>query len=427
MPELAELVEKRNHCKALQDAMFAVDDQAGEGEKRDYTQVKTINGEDVSKISTLAKCEKVRKINDELVDLMKDLDTMVAAENALKAAKAQRSNGGSQKAYDGIEHPTASGGYKSFGEQIIESKWYQEFKAAGGASNPMAPGSILKYGVRDLQMKTLFQTSAGLAPESTRTGLLVDAVTRPIQVMDLFPTTPTGQDTFKYLLETTRTHSAAEKAEATAFAESTFVLTEQSQGVEKITDSVPTTDEQLADAPIVSGYLSGRIEFGLRQRLDNQLINGDGSTPNLKGVLNHAISEQALSTDDKFTNAKKAITLVRVTGRAFPSAFVYHPNDWQEIVLQQTTDGIFIMGNPALTPADRLWGLRVVEADVIAEGTGLVGDFMNFSLLVEREGIDIRTGFVNDDFTKGRVTLRGTLRVAVVVTRPTAFCKMTGI
>ncbi len=418
---MTELVEKRNRLKSLQDAMGAVFTAAGKD--IDFTKVETINGEDFKGKSTVEKAEKIRAMNDEMADLGTDVDSLVAAEKALKAA---RRTPDVPEVGDKITHPDQlKGRPKSFGDQVVASDWYKHVKQHGakGESDPVGQ---LKYGVAE--MKTLFQTTAGLAPESTRTGLIVDAVTRPIQILDIIPTTPTGQAAFVYLEETTRTHAAAEKAEAAAYAESTFALTERSSTVRKITDSIPVTDEQLADEPVVNGYLSGRLEFGLRQRLDGQLITGDGTPPNLTGILNVAgIQTQAKGGDPTFDTAMKALTLVRVTGRAVPNAFIMHPNDWETLVLTRTADGIYILGNPQNQTTNRLWGLLVVVSDAITENTGLTGDFANFSILAERQGVQVRTGFVNDDFTKGRVTMRGDLRVAFAVTRATAFCTMTGI
>src|SRR3546814_19347472 len=103
--------------------------------------------------------------------------------------------------------------------------------------------------------------------------------TRPIQLRDIIPVAQTGQDTIKYMEETTRTHAAAEKAEGAAFAESTFAFTERTSPFQKVTDSLPVTDEQLEDVAFMSSSITGRLPFGIRQRLDCHSFTGDGPTP----------------------------------------------------------------------------------------------------------------------------------------------------
>ena len=283
------------------------------------------------------------------------------------------------------------------------------------------------FGIREIKA-TLFETGAGWDPEDLRTGRVVDAVTRPIQILDIIPVGQTGNSTVLYMLETTRTHAAAEKAEGAAFAESTFELTEQNSEVRKITDSIPVTDEQLEDVPMVQSYLNQRLTFGLRQRLDLQSIQGNGAAPNLRGIMNVVdVQTQARGVDPVPDAIYKALTLVRVTGRAFPDFVLLHQNDWQGIRLLRTADGIYIWGSPSEAGVERIWGLPVVQSDALIENTGIVGDFGNFCMIFERRGIDIQIGYVGSQFGEGKKTIRADVRAAFVVFRPTAFATVTGI
>ena len=122
------------------------------------------------------------------------------------------------------------------------------------------------------------------------------------------------------------------------------------------------------------------------------------------------------------------MTLIRVTGRALPTHALLHPNDWQQIRLLRTADGIYIWGNPSEAGPERLWGLPVVQNESLTENAGLVGSFMPAWIqLVERRGITVEMGFVGTDFTEGKQTLRASGRWALPVYRPAAFCTVTGI
>src|SRR3546814_20759384 len=100
-----------------------------------------------------------------------------------------------------------------------------------------------------------------------------------------------------------------------------------------------------------------------------------------------------------------------------------HPLDWEGVRLLRTADGIYVFGSPSEAGPDRLWGLPVAQNSADDQGTGYTGSFQQAWIsLVERRGIDVQIGYVNDQFKKGQRTVRGDVRVALVVFRPPAFC-----
>ncbi len=423
---MKELIEKRKELEAKSAVLAAVFKQAGE--EMDLSKVKKIGDLDVKAKSytTVQISEEIRKLNDELTQLGKEVYTLAQAEKAaqdVKEVQDRIKNPASSLTHPTSDAPTSEqeSTFKGLGDAIVASDLFKNHK-----SGTMEKGEVQGFGLKEL--KTLFQTSAGWAPESTRIGRLVDAVTRPIQVIDIIPSGQTGQASIVYMEETTRTHSAAERAEAAAYAESTFALTERTSSVRSIGDSIPVTDEQLADVAQVQSYLNQRLAFGVRQRLDGQILNGDGTAPNLRGILNTTgIQTQAKGSDSVPDAIYKALTKIRVTGRAMPSHVLFHPNDWQAIRLLTTSDGIYIWGSPSESGPERIWGLPVVQTDALTENTALVGDFPNFCQLFERQGIEVRMGFVNDDFTKGKQTIRAGMRLALVIYRAAAFSTIAGI
>jgi HK97 family phage major capsid protein len=322
----------------------------------------------------------------------------------------------------GLQHPgTIESKARTFGELVVESKEYKAFQPHARDESRHATVAV------DISLKTLLETTNGYAPHSPRTGLHVEAAVRPIEILDLIPTRPILQAVDKYMEETTRTHSAAEKSEGAAYAESAFVWTERTQAVEKITDSLPVTDEQLEDGGQLAGILDSRLRFGVRQRLDRQVLVGDGTSPNLSGILDRSTQTQAKGGDPYFDAIFKAITKVRHTGYASPSAVVLHPTDYQSIRLTRTADGRYIMGEPMAAGAQVIFGLPIAISGAITQGTGLVGDFVNFCYIGERRGIQVLVGYVGDQFKEGKRTIRADLRACFTVTRPYAFCTVTGL
>ncbi|MEV0085254.1 phage major capsid protein [Saccharopolyspora sp. NPDC050642] len=403
------LKEAEDRLSAKQSELAKIFAEAGDDLNMD--NVKSIDGD------TAAKVDHIRKLNAELDELgQKAADLQMVAKAAERARQVpEQRESGSETSGEQKGRPAEQ---KSLGELFTDSVAY---KGKQGAVGPEAR--------LDIELKTLFQTTAGWAPETTRTGRVVDFATRPIQVIDLIPRTATGQSAVVYMEETTFTNAAAETAEGGAYPEAALALTEQSSPVRKTAVFLPVTDEQLEDEQQAAGYVNNRLPFMLRQRLDSQILVGNGTAPNLRGILNVVgIQTQAKGTDPVPDAIYKALVKTRVAGQAMPNAVVMHPNDWQDVRLLRTADGIYIWGSPSEAGPSRIWGLPVAEAQAITENTALVGDFANFSELSVRRGLDVQVSNSHADyFVNGKQAMRADLRAALVIYRPAAFCTVTGI
>ena len=430
--EFQDLTERTNEYNAKGAILSQVFKDAKNADgKLDLALVKKWGDEDVSTLTTTAKADRIAKANQELADLKIEMEPLEAVKRAYEAAEEIEKR---KLAGTPIVHPGQSkkaGDYpevKSIGEQFVES---EPFKGRGdsktfGIQLAGYPSDLMGDSMSGV--KTLMSTSAGWAPENIRIPRVIDAVTRPIKVIDIMPFGPTSQAAIVYMLESTRTHSAAEATEGAAFGEDAFALTATTSTVRKIASNIPVTDEQLDDVAQVRAYLNQRLSFGLRQRLDGQILTGDGSAPNLEGVLNvTGIQTQALGGDSVPDAVYKAMDLIRVTGRATPSHAVFHPNDWQPVRLLTTADGVYIWGHPSDAGIERIWGIPVIQTDAETENTAVVGDFTTYSGLWEKQGVDLQVGYVGDQFKEGEQTIRATLRVALCFYRPAAFATVTGI
>ena len=360
----------------------------------------------------------------ETEDLGEEIEPLARIESARLRLIEGREDGKSRP----VQHPdrfgridprTAALGRPMLGTLITEHEHYRE--------RDPRPFDVQDYGLPEIRA-TLFQTTDGWPPESIRTGRVEELAARPIEVLDIIPIGETEMEKVVWIRETTRTHAATETSEGSTFAESSFDLTEAESPVRKITDSVPVTDEQLEDVAMVRSYLNSRLTFGIRQRLDYQVIRGNGTSPNLRGILNTTgILTQAAGTDNTPDAVYKAMTKIRTTDFRAADYVLLHPNDWQDVRLLKSADNHYIWGPPSAVGPEMLWGRRVVQTTVLAEGTGLTGAFGTGVMLYERRGIRVAVGFSGTQFVQGRSTIRADLRAALGVHRPASFCQVTGI
>ena len=374
--------------------------------------------------------EKIKGLNTELSD---SLDNLKIEESKVANEKAMEVNNEVVNELPVVEEAPA--GVKSIGEKFTDTAAYEQYMSNG-----------VKGVDSQAEFKTTLNTT-GYPPESLRApGILETALRDPNAVIGLFDQIQTDQNAFVYLEETTFTNNAGEIAEAgdiTSANESALAFTERTESIRKIATFLPVTDELLADVSGIQGYVNSRLSTMMKLRMDNQLLNGNGSAPNLTGVLNKSgINTFAYGSYSgelrKIGQIYQAITEIRKDSFVEPDAIVMHPSDWYDIVT--TTSSVETSGsrNPLFVvaggfgadAAPRIWGLKVVPSTAIAEGTMLVGKFGggDAAQIVTRQGVDLAISDSHSDFfAKNQLAIRLTMRMGFVVYKPTAFCSITAM
>lgn len=411
--EFPALKDAKAKLNAKRDSLAAVLAEAGP--EYDMGKIKSLAGD------SQAKVEAIRALNEELDDLgskVAELTVVAKAAGAAAQAEEQRESGADEN-NDG-RVPNARNA--SIGDLFVASQACKGFTRGNG----QGPSAHL-----DINLKNaLFSTTAGFAPETTRTGHLEWYATRPApDVVEFIPQTTTGQAAVVYMEETTFTNAAAETAEADPYAEATLALTEKSSSVRKIAVFLPVTDEQFEDEPRARDYVNNRLPFMVRQRLDLQILSGNGTAPNLRGTENVVgINSQALGGDSVPDAIYKGMRLIREVGFAEPNVVFIRPSKWETVRLSTTTDGIYLWGSPAMAGPMTIWGVPVKETTAAPATKALIGDYANFSELAVRRGIDVQVSNSHSDyFVNGKLAIRADVRMALIHYRPTAFAAVTGL
>jgi HK97 family phage major capsid protein len=376
------------------------------GPDLDMDKVKSVTGD------RNAKVDFIRTTNEEIDGLKGEVDRLSAVQRAAEESakyEAPENKGSDQGAETKDEKA------QSLGELFVKSSAF---------TNKGQKATL------DVGLKTLFQRTAGWSPEVTRSGLvtLKPMVPAP-SVTDHLVTIPVSQSGYKYMEETTYTTGAAEVAEGATFGEAVLQLTERSQTVEKVAVWIPVTDEQLEDEPGARAYVEARLENMLRQRLDLQVLQGDGNTPNILGTVNKAgIQTRALGADTLLDASYKLFTTIRTDGFAEPSVAFLQASAWQPVMLLKTSDGQYIYGNPASGGPSTLWGVPVVQTQAAVSGTMVTGDYANYAFLGVKRGLDMQiTNSHGTQFIEGKQAIRVDTRVVMVHIRPKAFGTLTGV
>ena len=286
-----------------------------------------------------------------------------------------------------------------------------------------------------LPVATLFKTTDGYPPLVQRTGYIEDATTAPLDVLAAMRIETTTQNSVAYMKQTVTAAAAVEKAEGAAAAEADISYAEEKASVVKIPVILPVTDEQLADEPGVRSLLDNDLIELVRERVNRQIAVGNGTAPNLQGFANNTIAATASGVGISGAAAPTGIIdacidglrKVRTAGKARASHVMLNGTLYTALLKSKDSQNRYLMGDPNTPLAPAIWGVPIVEADDIADPTandgywGCVGAFATKSALYLRQDATVEAGLINDDFAKGQITLRCTLRGAMVWYRPAAF------
>ncbi|AVR56750.1 major capsid protein [Microbacterium phage Elva] len=211
-----------------------------------------------------------------------------------------------------------------------------------------------------------------------------------------------------------------------------FNFTPVTEALSKIAVITKISDEAMSDTDYLVSVINSQLVGRLMVVEEDQILNGNGTAPNLRGILNRT-GLQTYATTATYTAAKgfdaifHAITMV-ATGSAQETAdgIVINPADYETLRLAKDGDQRYYAGGPFEGGNPGLWGVRTIVTPAIAAGTVLVGAFGSAAQLFRKGGIQVdSTNSDSTDFQFNRVALRAEERILLAVYRPTAFVKLT--
>jgi HK97 family phage major capsid protein len=414
---MASLTEVREEMKDLRDQLHIILQQAGP--TIDMSKVSAIQGTSEEKLA------EVQRINNELSTLGQQHDRLALAENVLKTNAAEMGRIGTPS--NGVPFPGGEPPKPQITSKAHLSQMLAEHKGSQRFRSEMR-GSV-SIDIPVAEFKTLIALTTVNVP-AQRVGN-VNMALEERTVSDLMLQGQTNNNQISYFEETTFTNAADTREEGIAKPESALDWTEQTENVRKIAHWIPATTEALADIPFLESQIRGRLAFGVRRKEEEQVLLGNGTSPNISGILDRTnIQTQAkgsLPTPDAIYLAMQKVRGSAGAGFAEPTAYVTHPNDWSDVKLLRTTEGIYLWGNPSDEGPDRIWGLEVRQTTAMTENTGLVGDF-RMAEVFRRDGITVTLSTEHASyFIENKVAILAESRLALAVYRPSAFCTVTGI
>ena len=323
--------------------------------------------------------------------------------------------------------------YKSISAALNEMA--QKQQTAGGASNRQQ--SAAEEFVKSEQFKQLLAGNtqrARIEVKNTVTGGsttvfpeqragIIPGSFAPLTVRQVLRAIPVSSNMVNSLREASWTNDAAETAESVGKPESDITFQQYNVPITTVAHWIKISNQLLADAPAVVAYIEGRLRDGLAQRIDNQLLNGDGTAPNLSGLTDGGnFTAYTPTAGDLLVDAINRIKYTMWAAGNTPDTAIVNPSDWgaMERTREGTNTGAYLYGMPGMMAGMNPFGMNVVVSQYMTPGKILVARMSDAAVLYNRSGAVIEMGYVGNDFTQNLITIRAEERLGLGVDRPAA-------
>lgn len=310
--------------------------------------------------------------------------------------------------------PFADEGGKSWGRQFAENP-----NLKGFAEERARPTRLR------MEMKTTITTGAtsgGPMGVPTR-DLATILPRRRMTIRDLLPKVNVSSNTVEYPAQTTRPGAAATVAEGALKPESALAFSLVTTPTQVIAHWLPASVQILSDAPQLADTIDGELRYGLMLAEEAQLLNGNGTSPNIRGLIPQAtlhVDPLTLGTPTLIDRVGSAI-LQTALADFEADGVVMHPADWMRIRLMKDAEGKYLLGDPQTAVAPNLFGVPVVTTQAIAVDKFLVGNFAAAATLYDRWEARVEVSTEHADFfVRNLIAIRAEERIGLAVKQPLA-------
>ena len=402
LKELNAAMEKA--FDAMKENIKRVQDTANEALEKEVKKYGTIHSETNEALKALG--ETGTKLQETVADLK-------ARVTDVEQKAAHRPGDAEEKA-------------KTPGQIAAESDEFKAAMAAGSKSRSMAPVTVGSFHKATIVNAT--GQNQPLVPSQRLQGIVAPGLRR-LTVRDLLPSSTTSSNLIEFARELLFTNAAGPQydagspnlTEGAAKPESSLTFELRSEAVKTIAHWIPASRQVLSDAPMLQGYIDGRLRYGLALEEEDELLNGNGDAGNISGLIHNATDfNRANSGDTKIDTLLRAQLQVSLSEYEV-SGYVLNPIDWHDILMIKDTTGRYLFADPHGMEVPRIWSKDVVATQSQTQGRFVAGAFNMAAEIFDREDASVRVAEQHASFfTQNLVAILCEERLALVIYRPAA-------
>lgn len=347
------------------------------------------------------------------VDFIHLADPILATREA--AARGQAPQGGA-----GTSVLPGSDDTRTAGEQFVGSEAYKNRR--GREVEPIEVRTLLDSATTGPAAGIWRPVGTPMPPMQRKARLFV---------RDLITVQDTGLSSVPYIREVnpqTSEASATAVAEGAPKPEVEMNFEQADAPIRKLAAWIPVTEEIIADAPTLRGYIDSRLAYMLAWREEAQILNGNGTAPALRGILNTTGIQTRAAGADVITTLGLAIGDVENHDGEADGIAMNPLKFWTMLTTRSSSqfDQGYGGGGPFGIQPTGVWGVPVVRTRQLALTSAIVGSWRMGATLFQREGITIRTTDSHSDyFIYNKLVILAEERVGLAVFRPDFFVNTT--
>lgn len=357
-----------------------------------------------ARLGQLSTVEETAKVKAELAELSKKQLGLAEEIRRLK----QQQPGGS----DNVSAPL------TLGARVVADAGFLEFAAGKGKGfsvtladpSPVGTGSTV---------------DSKVYPDQRVQGI-IGIGTAPLTFEDTIHHSPTSNKAIVYSREKKYVNNAAEVVNGVdSVPQSEIEFDTQTANVKDIGNCFIVTKDLMEDSQALADYINFRVQYGVKQRVESQLLNGDGTNANLSGLLvtgNYTPHGFDPDTNPEITNQVDLIGFAALAVKSVgltPNVTIMNPVDYFKLRCLKDSNGRYLFSDP-MAPSNRpIWDTYVVESSAMPKGKFLTLDTNMACMIYDRKETVVEFGYEDgNNFRKGLVTIKADRRLAFAIERP---------
>jgi HK97 family phage major capsid protein len=246
---------------------------------------------------------------------------------------------------------------------------------------------------------------------------------RKVHVRSLLPVGTISTGLFTFPKETGGEGDVAPQVQGSSKAQLDFDITMTDAPAQYIAGFVRISRQMLDDVPAMTSFLQARLLEKYLLAEDAQLLNGNGTAPNLTGLTINAAAPTGAATVD-VEQLVQAIAQVSASNYS-ANGILINPTDWANIMNTKPTNAAYSLPGSTVVTTDgslTIAGIPVFQSTAIAADKFLVGDWAMGAQIMQNQGISVQfSEFDSDNFQKNLITVRVEARIAFPIYYNSAF------